>query len=1338
MRTIVLYFFLLSEFSYSSTSTLNSQNVFSDQSIGVINAIHQGKDTIWLATENGLVGLLGSQKTVYDSTNSFLSEEKIYALLEDELGRVWLATYGGGIYIFDPYTQAMLNISTKDGLVSDNCFDLAMSGKGKVYAACQTGLASIDIHSLKTENLLAHISQDTLKPSSIYSLAIDTNDDIWFSQGNSGVFVYSNADHNLTNYNTDNAQLHGVQVQTIYVDRQSQLWVGTELGLNKWDADHSQFSHFPYQPKSGSEHYENASSNITSIFEDSAGVLWVGAKKLLTVNHINQTVELAVAISSQLQNELLNIFAIDESNQGELLIASFNIGLSTLPATRSDILYLNLEKGGLKRLFTAAYVDQEHILLGGRNNLYSYSFSTKQLKPLKTNIGEVTVTSEMLNKIYVATDNKRFFVVTKSDMSVQELKLNDMTFLEGPRSTTTGLVADADGNLIFLVYGTNAPGVYKVTPEGLVVPVIIDIHPTMGMFNHAGELVVATFGQGQFAISGDTVRPIANNEVLKDLMGRCQYEDQLKNLWLCTNDGLKVLEKGSTKYKAIESNLTGNANMIHDIVQDTQGYYWVTTNKGLVRYDHIKEHSIKIGMEEGVIDTDFQFETALNLLDSKIFIGGDLKSYVIDTRALNVYLDNRIDRKTKAIVTDIVVSDRESGKKELKNRGLSLNKNETKPALELNHNEYLLTIKFTVDNYHERALLEYEYRLQGLNDDWINAKARENSATYTTLPAGDYEFHVRVFDPKSQAVQPITSLAIKVHPPYWLTWQAKALYLTLLVSILVFIYWLRTRHYKKMNAALEKAVLQRTTELQKSNQQVSSLLKQKQHLFANVSHEIRTPLSLMIGPLELLLNKISEPNMFRQASLINRNAKRLQNLVEQILELEKLETINQPSRKLYRYPDALKLIVESFTPYAISNEQVLICDATDTVTLELVEDSFEKIISNLLSNAIKYTPKGGTISVTSEHKNEWLYIQISDTGMGIEADQLKNIFERFTRLQSTISVHGTGIGLALVKELVKANSGKISVKSEQGKGSVFTVELPISKKDATQQLVDTTFKPSVLVPTVELQQDRSNLESIAEKTEKASVLVVEDNNDMRDFIMSCLEDEYHCISAENGQKGLALAIETIPELIISDVMMPVMDGFELAKNIRGNEETSHIPIILLTAKGDEDSRLSGWRNEVDDYIVKPFNVSELHLRVARLISIREILKKRYSREAFGQSEKTITEGNELSFQNIQDQKFYNRFTALIKEHYTDENFNRRIAAEKLAISERQLNRKLGALIDYNFSEFLRKYRLEEARKAIIAGRQITEVSYSVGFSSPSYFSTCFKAEFGVSPANLIL
>jgi DNA-binding response OmpR family regulator len=360
-------------------------------------------------------------------------------------------------------------------------------------------------------------------------------------------------------------------------------------------------------------------------------------------------------------------------------------------------------------------------------------------------------------------------------------------------------------------------------------------------------------------------------------------------------------------------------------------------------------------------------------------------------------------------------------------------------------------------------------------------------------------------------------------------------------------------------------------------------------------------------------------------------------------------------------------------------------------------------------------------------------LTVTDNGPGISKDMQSKIFERFIRLEGTEDVSGSGLGLALVKELVEANSGTIEVHSQLDDGTQFIITLPMTDEEEINLPQPTQFQPGLQHEIMEEKQVAYSTEPVNENSNLDTLLVVEDNPDMRAFIVDYLQQHYHCLTANNGVEGIERALVLVPDLIISDLMMPGTGGFELVKTLRDNDLTSHIPIVLLTAKGDENSRMTGWRMNVDDYIAKPFNVGELQARVARLLSIRKILQRKQGRMASEHIEGPSPSSFEKQFESAKDNIFYQKFVAVIEDNYQEETFNRTSAASKLALSERQLNRKLTALIDFNFSEYLRKFRLEKAKTLLTTGQQVAQVCYQVGFSSPSYFSNCFKAEFDVTP-----
>jgi CheY-like chemotaxis protein/AraC-like DNA-binding protein/anti-sigma regulatory factor (Ser/Thr protein kinase) len=456
----------------------------------------------------------------------------------------------------------------------------------------------------------------------------------------------------------------------------------------------------------------------------------------------------------------------------------------------------------------------------------------------------------------------------------------------------------------------------------------------------------------------------------------------------------------------------------------------------------------------------------------------------------------------------------------------------------------------------------------------------------------------------------------------------------------------------------------------------------------------------------------------------------------------------------------LGILVNSFKPLAELKGQKLVFVDNCSGGLSLTKDALEKILYNLLSNAIKYSPEDGLITVMSEQKDNQFHLSVQDTGCGIAKEELDTIFERFTRLEKTAEQLGTGLGLAVVKELVKANDGDIHVESKLNQGTIFTVTFPMMSNFDTSEA--NTLSSTVITPgsSAELVTDihKTPQSQTAETNIKPDIdikpvlLIIEDNTDMQTYIKQSIEGGYECMTANNGQQGIELAIEHVPDLIVSDLMMPLKGGFEVVDTLRSNELTAHIPITLLTAKGDDESRLTGWQKTVDDYIAKPFNAQELKLRLSRLLSVRDIVKKRVTHQlsqqviSFTSNEPDKVNANEepidpnitpntapLSFGSERDKQFYTKLMLVIENNYTDNEFGRKQAADALAVSERQLNRKLGAIVEYNFAELVRKFRLEKAKAILLEEGQIGNVAYDVGFTSPSYFSKCFKAEFGYSP-----
>ena len=482
-------------------------------------------------------------------------------------------------------------------------------------------------------------------------------------------------------------------------------------------------------------------------------------------------------------------------------------------------------------------------------------------------------------------------------------------------------------------------------------------------------------------------------------------------------------------------------------------------------------------------------------------------------------------------------------------------------------------------------------------------------------------------------------------------------------------------------------------------------------------------------------------------TLVKRSGQRLLNLVDQLLEFTKLEHQQASQFEQVSLAQTLNIITASFEPLMMSKQITLSINAFDDTTLNLLPDSLNKILINLLSNAYKYTPATGQISVTvtALAQCQRVEIAVKDSGIGISEKDQEIIFDRFSRVATAQGefIPGAGIGLALVKELVTKNKGALSLTSQLNQGSTFTVTLPVESVQVTTELV----APSNITSTTNSihQQLALVVEEAAPQFDfdttigdpataqtglQKSLLIIDDNADMRTLLQTNLSSDYLCMTASNGQIGFNIAREQLPDLIISDIMMPLMDGYELAQLLKSDELTSHIPIILLTAKGSLESRLKGLALLVDDYVAKPFNLAELSLRIHNILSIRDILSKRQ-----GQAIEPVKTPQSITVAGANEmaQQFLAKINDHMLNHYANPDLNTQIFSESLKLSEKQLQRKLKACFDLTFPEFVRNYRLTRAVQLLATGQRVSQIYYGVGFSSHAYFSRCFKAKFGIPP-----
>jgi signal transduction histidine kinase/DNA-binding response OmpR family regulator/ligand-binding sensor domain-containing protein len=653
--------------------------------------------------------------------------------------------------------------------------------------------------------------------------------------------------------------------------------------------------------------------------------------------------------------------------------------------------------------------------------------------------------------------------------------------------------------------------------------------------------------------------------------------------------------------------------------------------------------------------------------------------------------------------------------------------------LDYQHNNF--SIEFSAMQMAAPEKNLYRHKLEGYDQDWIKTDYKNRTATYTNLDPGTYTFRVKASNHHGVWSDQERTLLVKILPPPWKSWWAYTGYF-LIVAGLLFGARRMIVQRERLKAHLNLAKVEQEKEhfeLEKAKE-VDQL---KTRFFANISHEFRTPITLVLGPLRDHYKQLTNPDQKNIIGSVIRNGQRLQRLINQLLDLSKVEA---GKMKLHSSQgdivELLRQIVSSYESLAKEkNIRYFFYPEVKELMMYVDEEKIEKIIHNLLSNAFKFTQAGGEIIVNLRVAEKSALISVADSGIGIAVNQLDKIFDRFYQVDSsqTRDYEGSGLGLALVKDLVELHHGGISVDSKEGKGTTFTVSLPMGKEHLQKEEI---VESGVSERTEALSQDLVSTNGVGVEKEATKeketalehpvILIVEDNVDMRQYIRKTLSSHYQIIEAENGREGVSKAEEAMPDLIISDIMMAEMDGYKLCSMIKSKELTSHIPVILLTAKADRESKLSGLEIGADDYLSKPFDADELKLLIRNRIEERRKMRERFSREI-------TLEPKQISVTSL-DEKFITKVLTMIENHMDDEEFSIEDFSEAAGCSRMQFYRKIKGLTDQTPSQFVRSIRLKRAAQLLLAkSDNVSQIAYSVGFSSLAYFNKCFKEQFGVTP-----
>ncbi|HHG86157.1 MAG TPA: response regulator, partial [Bacteroidetes bacterium] len=731
---------------------------------------------------------------------------------------------------------------------------------------------------------------------------------------------------------------------------------------------------------------------------------------------------------------------------------------------------------------------------------------------------------------------------------------------------------------------------------------------------------------------------------------------------------------------------------------------WASTAHGISCFDPNTNQFQNYDLKDGLQDNEFNVRAAAREEDGRLIFGG--------VNGYNRFYPHELSPNKQA--PPVVINGFR-----LNNQQVDFRNSPTLSApiefvdeIQLQHSDNIFSFEFTALDYTNPLKNQFRYRLQGFSDKWVDC-GNEKKATFTNLPAGNYTFEVEASNNDGVWNNQSTSLRLSIKPALWASWWAKMIYFFGILSLLWFAWrtW-RNRMRMQEKLRLEKLHAERYQELEQL----------KSQFFAGISHEFRTPLSLIIGPLEKMRKEIQSEVGQRNVEMIHRNAHRLLRLVNQLLVVAGLE-----EGKLHLHPSEqdlnlfIRQIIASFRPGAEEKGLELQYIGTENPVILCFDiENFEHIFYNLLANALRFTARGGKILVRTFASQTQVSIQVSDTGIGIPIEVQARLFERFYQVPGEQSAGGTGLGLALVKELTELHQGKVSVESSPGKGTVFTLVFPFQNGLKAQKVQPTQ------VATLPINRPKAS-KTTENDPEKRIILIVEDNADLRTFIRSELEQEFAILEANQGEEGLQMATEHVPDLIISDVMMPVMDGIKMSYALKSKAVTSHIPIIMLTARTAELSRIEGLQAGADDYLTKPFSATELRLRIQnRFFYLQKVAERLKA---------APSELQEMSVPVKRENQFLKGVQLELEKALDNSDFSVEELAAAVNLSRKQLYRKIKALTQKTPSQFMRSFRLQKGQELLqSASLNVSQVAYSVGFSSPSYFSRCFQEEFGYSPS----
>ncbi|HPM31593.1 MAG TPA: two-component regulator propeller domain-containing protein [Chryseolinea sp.] len=1239
-----------------------------------------------------------------------IPDGSISNIIKDSKGLFWFIHSSQGVFRYNPQEKKSISVpyvsADSTSMASNQIASFVEDRDGNFWMILKNG----SIKKIDGKTLLVTYRNNYLKDwfnneLLEYKITTDRDGDIWVcpTTTNDGIFYFDLTNH-VTHHiheKSEGWRLNKNIVRNIVEDNQGMIWVGTDHGgINVIDKKKKSVT---YILTNAEDNRSLSQNSITSLYKDYEGIIWVGTYKKGACYYHENIVRFPLFRHEDklstvgLHFDDMNRFA--EDDKGNLWLGTNGGGLVYFDRQNNTYKQYHHNPADPNSLsndvIVSMCIDSDKVLWVGTYYGGLNSFDGKKFTRYKHNPNDSTsIADDNIWELFEDKEGKLWIGTLYNGVDVLDRKTKKIKHYPFGRANSvhsnyiSEIKEDAKGNM-WIGTGWGFDVFDKKTEQ----------------FTH-------------YLNQNNDPHGLSSNSIL------CFLHDSRGRIWIGTFEGLNLFDPQKNTYTTFYEKDGLPHNTILTLLEDNNGNLWMSTPNGISNLVISRKETDggftfqfkNYDESDGLQGRQFNENAALKTRSGELIFGG--------ASGFNIFRPEKIVANKsipQTVLSDFQLFNKSVGIGEIIGGRTILSKSitETKEII-LPPVANVISIEFASLNFFRPDKSSYVYMLEGFNKYWTAADGKSRKITYTNLDPGSYTFRVKSSNSDGVWSDNEVVLKIVILPPFWKTRTAFILYILLILgALLLSRKILVTRERLKYKIAHERQEAQRMHELD----------VMKMRFFTNVSHEFRTPLTLILTPLEKMLKADSEPPQPGQLQLIHRNAKRLLNLVNQLLDFRKLEV--QEIKLNLSEGDIIAFIRETVYSFSdLSEKKNIQLDYTSSVaTLETTfdQDKVEKIMFNLLSNAFKFTPEYGAVSVSINEvgttNERALEIQVKDTGIGIPLNKQEKIFERFFQndLPSSVINQGSGIGLSITKEFVRLQEGTIEVKSEVGHGSCFTVVLPIKHVlNVESRLVDESPLSVDVLPN-DIHSDNADLAKIP------TLLLVEDNEDFRFYLKDNLRFQYHIIEAKDGVEGWSKALAALPDLIVSDIMMPRMNGLELCKKVKSDTRVSHVPVILLTARTAEEQKLEGFESGADDYVTKPFNFEILQSRIKNLIHKRELFQKDFRRQI-------EIKGSDVVITSM-DEKLIQKAIQYVEEKIGDADFSVEDLSHELAMSRVHLYKKLLALTGKSPLEFIRSLRLQRAAQ-LLSGSQLTvaEVAYQVGFNNPKYFAKYFKEEFGMLPS----